>query len=355
MPEQTKRTRRSRTGSPELDAELERLLDDAGTEANRDVLLDILATAIGLAGDGADRLDLKITSAALREMRAAFRAFAPYKHVPKMTIFGSARTLAADPEYLQARALAADLAQRGWMVVTGAGPGIMAAGVEGAGREMSFGVNIRLPHEQDANPFIAGDDKLVSMKYFFTRKLMLMKESIGFVSLPGGFGTLDETMELLTLLQTGKAAPAPIVLLDHPGGTFWSNFQEFLERAVLPRGLIDEWDLDLFKITDDVETAVTELETFVRNYVSIRWVGKLLVVRVKHAPTDDELAELNREFGSLSTEGKIERSAPLPPEIADGDALDCERVVLRYDGFQAGKLRRFINALNTLPSLDAVG
>lgn len=342
---------RSRTGDPELDAELEGLLDDAGTTANRDILLDILATGVGLAGDEADRLDLKITSAALREMRQAFLAFAPYKHVPKVTIFGSARTLAADPSYLQARTLAADLAGRGWMVVTGAGPGIMAAGLEGAGRDMSFGVNIRLPHEQDANPFIAGDDKLVSMKYFFTRKLMLVKESLGFVSLPGGFGTLDETMELLTLLQTGKAAPAPIVLLDHPGGTFWLGFRRFLEAHVLSRGLIDEWDFDLFSITDDAGVACAEIQEFVRNYRSIRWVGKQLVVRMRHSPTDVELEELNRRFASLSTDGRIVRSAALPAEVADSDALDCERLVLRYDGFQAGKLRRFLDALNRLSSL----
>lgn len=342
----------SRTGDPGLDAELERLLDDAGATANRDVLLDILAAGVGLAGDGADRLDLKITSAALREMRDAFRAFAPYKHVPKVTIFGSARTHAADPSYLQAKALAAQLASRGWMVVTGAGPGIMAAGFEGAGRDMSFGVNIRLPHEQDPNPFIAGDDKLVSMKYFFTRKLMLVKESLAFVSLPGGFGTLDETMELLTLLQTGKAAPAPIVLLDHPGGTFWHGFRQFLESNVLPRGLIDERDFDLFSITDDAAAASGEIQEFVRNYHSIRWVGKRLVVRMRHAPTDIELEELNRRFASLSSDGRILQSSPLAAEVADSDALDCDRLVLRYDGFQAGKLRRLLDALNRLPSLD---
>ena len=349
-----KRTRRPRTGNEQLDRDLDRLLDDAGATANRDVLFDILASAVGLAGDGADRLDLKITNAALKEMRAAFRAFGPYKQVRKVTIFGSARTLAADPSYLQARTLAADLAERGWMVVTGAGPGIMAAGLEGAGREQSFGVNIRLPFEQDANPFIVGDDKLVSMKYFFTRKLMLMKESIGFVSLPGGFGTLDETLELFTLLQTGKAAPAPVVLLDHPGGTFWQGFLEFLRAEVMPRQLIDEGDLDLFLVTDDAQEATDELERFTRNYRSIRWVGKRLVVRVEHGPTDDELAELQSAFGWLSTDGRIQGTDPLPAEVADDDDVELDRIALRYDGFHAGGLRRLIDALNALPSLDSV-
>jgi uncharacterized protein (TIGR00730 family) len=350
-----KRPRRPRTGNEQLDRDLERLLDDAGASTNRDVLFDILVSAVGLAGDDGDRLDLKITSAALREMRAAFRAFAPYRHVRKVTIFGSARTLATDPAYRQARTLAADLAERGWMVVTGAGPGIMAAGLEGAGREQSFGVNIRLPFEQDANPFILGDDKLVSMKYFFTRKLMLMKESTGFVSLPGGFGTLDETLEMFTLLQTGKAAPAPVVLLDHPGGGFWEGFLQFLRNEVLPRQLIDDGDLDLFLVTDDAQKAAEELQRFVRNYRSIRWVGKRLVIRIARGPTDDELAELQREFGWLSTDGRIQRTDALPPEIADDDAVDLGRIALRYDGFHAGGLRRLINALNALPSLDSTG
>src|SRR5947208_5305140 len=168
------------------------------------------------------------------------------------------------------------------MVVTGAGPGIMAAGLEGAGRRNSFGVNIRLPFEQGANPFIAGDEKLISMKYFFTRKLMLMKESTGFVSLPGGFGTLDETMELLTLVQTGKAAPAPIVLLDEPGGTFWSDFVQFLGEDVAPRGLIDEEDLDLITATDDADAAVDELLTFVRDYRWLRRGNDTRVLRSDH-------------------------------------------------------------------------
>jgi uncharacterized protein (TIGR00730 family) len=349
----TRRPARSRSGDPAIDADIAALLDQAGATADRDVLTDIFVSAVRLAGDGADRLDLKITSAALKEMEEAFRAFAPYKHVPKVTIFGSARTRPDDPSYIQARNLAHELAERGWMVVTGAGPGIMAAGFEGAGRAMSFGVNIRLPQEQDANSFILGDEKLVSMKYFFTRKLMLVKESIGFASLPGGFGTLDETLELFTLLQTGKAAPAPVVLVDHPGGQMWHEFVDFMRGHVLPRGLIDEFDFDLFKVTDDVDEACDELLGFVRNYRSIRWVGKRLVVRMKQGPTDEELADLHARFGSLATDGKLKRTEPLAAEVKDGDALDEARIVLRYDGFQAGGLRLLINALNALPSLDA--
>jgi len=343
---------RYRTGDDALDEQLQEILEHVGAARDRDVLFEILVTAALLAGDGADRLDLKLTSAALKEMRAAFRAFAPYSDIAKVTIFGSARTGSGDPSYDQAKELARLMAAADWMVVTGAGPGIMAAGMEGAGREHSFGVNIRLPHEQGANEFIAGDTKLVSMKYFFTRKLMLMKESTGFVSLPGGFGTLDETLELLTLLQTGKADPAPVVLLDRPDGGFWAAFVRFVRQDVLPRGLVDDNDLDLVLVTDDVKVACDELQTFVRNYRSIRWVGKDLVVRMAHAPTDDELAELDAEFGTLSLDGHLRRSEPLAAEVTDGDGVDLARIVLRYGGFEAGRLRRLINALNRLPSLD---
>ena len=344
----TARPRAPRTGDAELDQQLRTILDELGVEQDRDVLFEVLVSAVRLAGDRADRLDLKITSATLKEMRAAFRAFAPYRDVPKVTIFGSARTLPTDPSYAQARDFAEHMAAQGWMVVTGAGPGIMAAGMEGAGREHAFGVNIRLPFEQSANAFIAGDEKLISMKYFFTRKLMLMKESLGFVSLPGGFGTLDETMELLTLVQTGKANPAPIVLLDEPGGTYWSSFLQFLRAEVATRRLIDDDDLELALCTEDVGTAATEIIRFYRNYRSLRWVGDQLVLRMLHGPGDDELAALNERFGALAVDGRIERTDPLPAEARDGDHLELARIALRYSGFAPGHLRRLIDAVNDL-------
>jgi uncharacterized protein (TIGR00730 family) len=343
------RARRRSTGDADLDQKIDDLLERIGPPRDVDVLRDMFVSAAGMAGDGIDRLDLKITSAALREMRAAFRAFAPYEDTPKATIFGSARTLPDDPSYSQARDLARLLAHHGWMVVTGAGPGIMAAGLEGAGRSHSFGVNIRLPFEQSANPFIAGDEKLISMKYFFTRKLMLMKESKGFISLPGGFGTLDETMELLTLVQTGKAQPAPIVLLDEPGGTFWPSFVRFLEDEVAPRGLIDDDDRDLFLVTDDVQVAVDEIRTFVRNYQSLRWVNDVLILRMHRGPSDEQLQALQDEFGSIATDGRMCRTEPLPAEVRSKDNLDLDRIALRYNGFAPGRLRRLIDALNRLP------
>jgi uncharacterized protein (TIGR00730 family) len=345
---------RYRTDDDDLDQRLLGLLDDLGATENRDQLFEILVSAVGLATDDVDRLDLKITNAALKEMRGAFRAFRPYHGVPKCTIFGSARTHAKDPLYLQARDLAGRLAGEGWMVVTGAGPGIMAAGLEGAGREKSFGVNIRLPFEQTANEFIVGDEKLISMKYFFTRKLMLMKESHGFVVLPGGFGTQDEAFELLTLEQTGKAQPAPIVLLDVPGGTYWVHWRRFIEHELLARGLVSAEDTRLFRITDDVTAACDELIGFYRNYHSLRYVGSRLVIRLKAAPTDEELSALSDEFAGIVTSGGIERTEALPAEREDDDHVDLPRVVLRFDRHHFSGLRRLIDALNGLSSAPAV-
>src|SRR6202034_915912 len=272
------------------------VLDAAGVTANRDQLLEMLETVVRLAWDGTDRLDLKIANAALKEMCEGFEVFAPYRHVRKLTMFGSARTHPTDPLYAQARDLAGLLAAHGWSTVTGAGPGIMAAGLEGAGPDHSFGINIRLPFEQGANEFIAKDPKLVSMKYFFTRKLLLTKESFGYAVLPGGFGTLDEAFELLTLIQTGKAEPAPVVLLEIPGGSYWKGWERFLTEEVASRNLISPGDTCLYRIVDGVDAAAAEILGFYRNYHSLRWVGDTLVIRLESQPTEAEAAELSHRF-----------------------------------------------------------
>lgn len=327
---------------------IDALLDLAGADANRDVLADVLATAVRLAASEADRLDLKITRAALSELTDAFGVFAPYRHVPKVTIFGSARTLPDDPLYAQARDFAANMAGRGWMVVTGAGPGIMAAGMEGAGREHSFGINIRLPLEQSANPFIASDPKLVEMKYFFTRKLMLAKESDAFAILPGGFGTQDEAFELLTLVQTGKANPSPIVLLDTPDGTYWRGWQKLVSEELVGRGLVSAEDQSLYQITDDVTEAADHLLSFYRNYHSLRFVGELLVLRLQKAPAPEQLEALSDGFSDICDERGIYRIGPLPPERSEKDHLDFERVAMRFDRVHYGRLRLLIDALNEM-------
>ena len=350
----TERLPRYRTNNPDIDQRLVDLLDAAGTAENRDQLFEILTTAVLLGTDHTDRLDLKITNAALKEMRNAFNVFAPYRHVPKVTMFGSARTLPDDPLYAHARSLAAALAAQGWMVVTGAGPGIMAAGLEGAGRDQSFGINIRLPFEQGANEFIAGDPKLVEMKYFFTRKLMLMKESDGFVCLPGGFGTLDEMLELLTLVQTGKSEPAPIVLLDLPGGDYWSSWADWLETEVATRGLISPDDRVLYRVTDDYNEATRELLDFYRNYHSLRYVGDTLVVRLRGAPTEAEVAALNDEFIDICVDGGITAIGPTAAERHSDDNLDLARIAFKFDRVHHGRLRDLVDALNRLESAPPI-
>ena len=329
---------------------VQQLLAESGATANRDVLRDILRTAVGLAGDDADRLDLKITAAALKEMRAAFAMFAPLEGSQKVTIFGSARTHPDAPLYDQARSLARRLAEAGWMVVTGAGPGIMAAGAEGAGRDNAIGISIRLPFEEAPSEILAGGDRVVAMKYFFTRKLMLIKESSAFVCLPGGFGTQDETFELFTLLQTGKATPTPVVLLDVPGGTYWQRWVAYVQDELVEGGLVSPEDHELYLTTHDVDVAVAEIQRFWHNYHSIRWVGDLLVVRLRHRPTPDEVRQLDDQFRDLLVDGRIEPSEPLPAEVSDRDELDLPRLVMRYDPRRAGRLRALINAVNDLPS-----
>lgn len=332
-----------------IEEQVAAIVESAALTRNRDVARELLASAAGLVTDGTDRLDMKIASAALAEMRGAFNLFSPYRGIPKVTVFGSARTLPDDPLYAQARDVAAALADKGWMVITGAGPGIMAAGLEGAGREKSFGINIRLPFEQGANEFIADDPKLIEMRYFFTRKLMLVKESDGFIVLPGGFGTLDEAFELLTLLQTGKADPAPMVLLEVPDGTYWHSWERFLLDEVAERKLIDPDDRVLYRITDDVEDASGEILGFYRNYHSRRFVGSRMVIRLRFEPTDEQLDWINGDFGDLCLTGRIERSGPLPPEVADEDHLDLSRIILHYDLLRTARLRMLIDRLNRLP------
>ncbi len=338
---------------PEVTDALRVVIDEAGITEDVDLIARILATGVGLGMDTSSRLDLKITSAALTEMRAAFQLFAPYRDIPKVTVFGSARTRSDDALYRQASDVAAALAERGWMVVTGAGPGIMQAAAEGAGADRSIGVSIRLPFEEKPNAVVASNDRNVAMKYFFTRKLMLVKESHGFVCVPGGFGTLDELFELLTLQQTGKAEPMPMVLLDEPGGTFWTGLQRYVDEELIPSGVISPDDFDRLLVTDSVTAAAEHVTAFWRNYDSLRWVGRRLVLRLRNEPTDTEVDDLNDRFGGLLAEGRIEKSAALSRERDDDDRVELPRLVMVYDQFQVGSVFRLIRAINEFGSAPA--
>jgi len=321
---------------------------------HRDVAESMLSSIAQIAEGEGDRLDMKLADTVLAEIAEAFRVFRPYRAIPKLTIFGSARTKPTDRTYTATRDLARILRDHGWMVVTGAGPGIMAAGIEGAGPDRSLGVNIRLPFEQQPNPFIANDPKLISMRYFFTRKLMLVKESDAYVALPGGFGTLDETFELLTLLQTGKAQPAPVVLLD-PESTYWSAWEQFVDANVIKRSLASAQDHAFYRILTTPAEAAEEIFRFYRNYHSCRFVGHLLVIRLRKLPSRQELLALNREFADLCTSGAIHPTRPLPPERASEDHLDLPRIAFRFDKTSFSRLRQLIDRLNAMPARSEAG
>jgi uncharacterized protein (TIGR00730 family) len=337
---------RYRTGDAALDEAIASLVEQSGATTNADVVFELVVSAVRLARDNADRGDLKLANAALKEMRYSFHVFAPFRAERKVAIFGSARTEPDDPLYDQARRFASAIAERDWMTITGAGPGIMEAGIEGAGPERAFGVSIRLPFETSTTQFIADDPKLVNFRYFFTRKLTFLKESDGFVLLPGGFGTLDEAFELLTLVQTGKAQPGPIVLLDVPGGTYWQTWRHFAETELLARNYISPDDLSLVHVTDDVDAAVDEVTGFFSNYHSQRFVDGRLVLRMRHAPDDAGLDALNTEFADIVARGRIERMETTPAELADGDHADLERLGFRFDRHGWARLRVLIDHLN---------
>jgi uncharacterized protein (TIGR00730 family) len=267
------------------------------------------------------------------------RIFAPYRGQRKVSIFGSARTPSTDADYAIAREFGDAIVRKGWMVITGAGPGIMAAGHEGAGAAQSFGVGIKLPFEQSANGFIAGDPKLIDFKYFFTRKIMFMKESDAFALLPGGFGTLDEAFELLTLMQTGKTQIRPIVLLAQPESGYWLEWLTFVRDHLVARGLASPEDLSLFQPASSAEDAVALIEGFYRNYDSARYVGERLVLRMRRAPDDAALREINREFRDLVARGRIERTSVTPAERRDDDRVECERLAF-FPRHNFGRLRQ---------------
>ena len=338
--------RRYRTGDKELDAEIAELVASSGFDADEDLLSQLVTSCFRLARDRSDRGEMKLVNAALKEFAYAFKVFSDYRGVRKVSIFGSARSGEDDPNYELSRQFGAAMAERGWMVITGAGPGIMEAGHLGAGAERSFGANIRLPFEGDANEVIEGDPKLINFKYFFTRKVTFLKESHAFALFPGGFGTLDETFELLTLMQTGKSDLHPVVLLEAPGGTYWRDWERFINRCLGSRGFISQEDTNLFCMTQSVEQAVAQIESFYRNYQSQRYVQGALVLRVLRVPPKRALTRMAREFSDILDEPRIRVVEPSSLERAEGDALDCGRIALGFNHRSNGRLRRLIDAIN---------
>lgn len=333
-------------GDPELDGRISKLVADASSNDNADLIEEIITTALKLHRDDPGRGDLKLVNTALKEMRYSMLVFSRHNE-PKVTIYGSARIQANDPNYDLASRFANLMAGRGWGVITGGGPGVMEAGNKGAGRRHSYGVNIRLPFEADANEYVA-PERTVNFKYFFTRKLGFVKESHAFAIFPGGFGTLDEMTELLTLVQTGKSDLHPIALLEAPGTGYWKRILPVLEGVLVDKGFISPSDLHLFSVYEDPEPAVDELCHFYANYHSQRYVDGTLVLRLNQAPDQETLARLNADFADMIAGQAMEVIGPTAAEVADGDNLDLDRISFRFDRRSFGRLRQLINRLNDL-------
>jgi len=330
----------------EMVAQIEEWLEAQDRSGNADQFAGILRTVVKLSHDNAGRGDLKILNRAMQELRHAFRIFAPYRQQRKVSIFGSTRVAENDPYYDLARSLAQGLTQAGFMVITGAGPGIMQAGHEGASREMSFGVNIRLPSVQLANRFIRDDPKLMNFHFFFTRKLMFVKEADAVVIFPGGFGTQDELFESITLVQTGKSQLLPIILMDLPDATYWSRWQEFLRDDLVQRGYISEDELNLVKFISSAEAAVKEITGFYRNYHSYRFVKQDLVIRLNQPPSPALIDRLNREFADIISDGEMRLTEPLPEEAEEPETLHLHRLLVRFNREDFARLRQLIDAIN---------
>lgn len=337
-----------------LQADINKLIDHLPTMQHGELIHQALASLVRMAEGEIDRLDWKILNSSLQDMERGFQAFYPHRHVRKITIFGSARIAPDTPEYQLAVDFARCVTQQGFMVMTGAGGGIMQAGNEGAGPGKSFGLNIQLPFEQGANPFIEGSSKLINFKYFFTRKLFFLRESDALALFPGGFGTQDEAFECLTLSQTGKSGLMPLVLIDRPGGDYWRSWDRYIQTALLERGLISPNDPSLYTVTDSLDVACNAIADFYRVFHSSRYVAHKLVIRLKSDLSDAKLEQLNQDFSDILVEGRIERSQALPQEVKD-ETHTLPRLVMHFNQRDFGRLYQFIAAINQLgtPSASA--
>ena len=333
-------------GDAEFDQRIRDLVRDWGCEKSCDLIQEMIVTALKMGRENITVADLKLFNRALKELRYAARVFAPYSQLKKVVVFGSARIQPDEPSFQAAELFAKKMREHDYMIITGGGDGIMGAAQRGAGREHSFGLNIRLPFEQRANETIYGDAKLINFNYFFTRKLNFVKETHGVALFPGGFGTLDEGFEVLTLMQTGKSRIIPLVLVDRPGGNYWQTWFSFLHEYLLKLGLISETDFSLFKITDDIDKAVAEIVGFYRNFISYRWVGKRMVIRMQRELENPTLERLNAQFSDILADGAIVLGKALPEEKNEPELWDYPRLILTPYRRDFGRLRQLIDAVN---------
>jgi len=325
-----------------------KLIEQLRQMPDGDMVGEIVENAMKLLRDQTNRGDIKLINKSFKELRYALKIFAPYRDVRKVSIFGSARTMESHHDYRQAAEFAKKMANAGWMVITGAGGGIMAAGHGGAGPDPSFGLAIRLPFEQSTNKIIAKDKKLINFKYFFTRKLMFVRSSHAIALFPGGFGTMDEGFEVLTLVQTGKSVPMPMVFIDSPGGDYWSQWQAYVENQLIARGLVSQNDLRLYKITNSIDEAVREVRKFYSNYHSIRFSRDEVILRLHHPVTKPELEAITAQFSDLLHHGTFRAGTALPVERDEPALADLPRLIFPFNRKDHARLRMLIDFLNDL-------
>ncbi|MBE9127592.1 MULTISPECIES: LOG family protein [unclassified Coleofasciculus] len=329
-----------------LQTDLAALIDHLPSLEHGKWIQRALGVLVRLTAEEIERLDWKILTSSLEDMEQAFQVFYPYRHVRKVTIFGSARISSDTPEYKLAAEFAHCLTQHGFMVMTGAGGGIMEAGHLGAGSENSFGLNIQLPFE-GTNSYIEGDSKLMRFKYFFTRKLFFLKESDAITLFPGGFGTQDEGFECLTLCQTGRLEPVPLVLIDRPGGSYWKDWDAYIRKHLIKNGLVSPEDTSLYTITDNVDVAYEAIHNFYRVYHSSRYVGDRFVLRLKSEISDADVEQLNAEFSDLLVKGQIEKSKALPEELPD-ETAELPRLIFYFNRRDSGRLYQLLGVINQI-------
>ncbi|MFH1487766.1 MAG: TIGR00730 family Rossman fold protein [Pseudomonadota bacterium] len=336
----------TRTNGP-VDELIDQLIGFAGGVHRQEIIREMIITALKAGQEDNDKADLKLINSTLKEMRFTSKVFGPYRDIKKVTVFGSARSKPDELIYRMARDLGKKLADAGYMVITGGGPGIMQAANEGAGPDRSFGVNIRLPFEQKANPVLKGNPRNINYKYFFNRKVAFLKESDAVILFPGGFGTMDEAFETLTLIQTGKRNPMPLILLEQPGGTYWNGWTHFLEKGLFGRGLIGEADFHLFQILDAADDAVMMIDLFYKRYHSLRYVGDQLVIRLKTPLSAGSVEKIKARFSDiLKPDGDLRLTEALDEERDEPEVANLPRLVVDFNRRDFGRLKSLIDAVN---------
>ena len=330
-----------------VDDAIDQLMDQVGGIAHPDIVREIILAGLKAGQENSGRMDLKLMNTSMKEMRFTAKVFGPYRQVRKVTVFGSARIKPEAPLYKLARDLGNQLARAGFMVITGGGPGIMQATNEGAGPEHSFGVNIRLPFEQKPNPVLVGNPRHITYKYFFNRKVAFLKEADAVVLFPGGFGTMDEAMESITLLQTGKRYPLPLIFIEQPDGTYWDRLCHFLENELSHHGYISHDDFRLIERVNRPEDAVEKIQAFYSRYHSLRWVGEQMVIRLVSPISEQQVALLKKQFGDILVPGgDIRLSGPLEEEKNEVELAGMPRLVIDFKKRDFGRLRELVDAIN---------